>query len=78
MILSEQIKAARALLGWDQASLAHHADVGLATVKRLESRPGVVGGTMETVMRIKSALEAAGVEFIGLPEDAPGVRLRNK
>ncbi len=78
MIISEQIKAARALLGWDQASLARHADVGVATVKRLESRPGVVGGTMETLMRVKAALETAGVEFIGSPEDAPGVRLRKK
>jgi hypothetical protein len=33
---------------------------------------------METVMRVKGALEAAGVEFIGVPEDAPGVRLRKK
>ena len=78
MILSEQIKAARALLGWDQASLARHADVGVATVKRLESRPGVVGGTMDTVMRVKAALEAAGIEFVGLPDDSPGVRLRRK
>jgi hypothetical protein len=31
----------------------------------------------EGLLIIKVALEAAGVEFIGTPEDAPGVRLRH-
>lgn len=75
MILSQQIKAARVLLGWDQVELARQADLGVATVKRLEANPGVIGGTMDTVMRLKSTLEAAGVEFIGEPGDGPGVRL---
>lgn len=75
VLLSEQIKAARVLLGWDQAELAAHAQLGVATVKRIEARPGVVGGTMDTVVRMKRALEDAGVEFIGGPGDGPGVRL---
>lgn len=75
MILSEQIKAARSLLDWDQKELATRADVGLTTVKRLEARPGVIGGTIDTVLRLKNALEAAGVEFIGDPGEGPGVRL---
>lgn len=78
MILSEQIKAARSLLDWDQKELATRADVGITTVKRLEARSGVVGGTMDTVVRLKSALEAAGIEFIGGPGDGPGVRLWKK
>jgi len=75
LILSEQIKAARSLLDWDQKELATRADVGLTTVKRLEARPGVIGGTIDTVLRLKNALEAAGVEFIGDPGEGPGVRL---
>lgn len=75
MILTQQIKAGRALLGWDQAALARQSDVSLATVKRLEARPGVIGGTMDTAIRLKAALEEAGVEFIGGPGDGPGVRL---
>ena len=78
MILTEQIKAARSLLHWDQKELATRADVGITTLKRLEARPGIVGGTMDTVLRLKSALEAAGVEFIGSPDDGPGVRLWKK
>ncbi len=78
MILSEQIKAARSLLDWDQKELATRAGVGITTVKRLEARSGVVGGTMDTVVRLKSALEAAGIEFIGGTGDGPGVRLWKK
>lgn len=78
MILSEQIKAARSLLDWDQKELATRAEVGITTVKRLEARPGVIGGTMDTVGRLKNALEAAGIEFIGGPGDGPGVRLWKK
>jgi hypothetical protein len=29
-------------------------------------------------MSIKTALEAAGIEFIGTPEDAPGIRIHGK
>ncbi len=78
MILVEQIKAARVLLDWDQADLAKHAGVGIATVKRLEAQPGAIGGTMATVMRLKGALENAGIEFIGDLGDGPGVRLWKK
>jgi hypothetical protein len=31
---------------------------------------------MKTVVAIKNALEKAGIEFIGTPDDKPGVRLR--
>ena len=29
-----------------------------------------------TLDKIKAALESAGIEFIGTPEDGPGIRLR--
>jgi hypothetical protein len=31
---------------------------------------------MKTVVAIKTALEKAGIEFIGTPDDKPGVRLK--
>lgn len=34
------------------------------------------GQNMKTVLAIQKALEAAGVQFIGTPDNAPGVRLR--
>jgi hypothetical protein len=40
------------------------------TIKRLEAKSGVVGGTVEIALRVQKALEKAGVEFI--PQDAGG------
>jgi transcriptional regulator with XRE-family HTH domain len=60
-----QIKAARALLGWSQDDLAREAAVSIPTVKRLEAGNGELGGRSETVRKLRTALEAAGIEFIG-------------
>jgi hypothetical protein len=67
------------LLGWDQAALAKHAGLGLGTIKRLESTPGIIGGTMASAIRIREALEKAGVRFISADElGGMGVRLAKK
>lgn len=50
--------------------------MGSATIKRMEVMEGVPTGQVRTLVAIKEALEAAGVEFIGTPDNAPGVRLR--
>lgn len=70
---SEQIRAARALLRWDQKTLAEAAGVSVETIKRLEKRPGKVSAYTGTVDKIQRALEGAGVEILN--DDAPGVRL---
>jgi hypothetical protein len=44
----------------------------------MEVMEGVPSGQVRTLMAIKEALENAGVEFIGAPEDHPGVRLLTK
>ena len=75
MITSAQIRAARALLRWSSANLSEQSGVGNATIKRLEVMDGVPTGQVRTLIAIKEALEAAGVEFIGTPENNPGVRL---
>ena len=75
MITSDQIRAARALLRWNSANLSEQSGVGNATIKRLEVMDGVPTGQVRTLIAIKEALEAAGVEFIGSPENNPGVRL---
>ena len=69
-----QIKAARALLGWSQEDLATKSDVSLATVKRLEAADGPLGGRENTGLKLRSALEKAGIEFTD--GNHPGVRLR--
>ena len=74
MLTSEQIRAARALLRWDQKRLAAAADISVETIKRLEKTPGRVSAYAGTVEAITKALEDAGVTFTN--GDEPGVKLR--
>jgi hypothetical protein len=75
---SELIRAARSLLRWEQRDLASASSVSLPTIKRLESRPGVMAAHQTTVDALKKALELAGVEFIDENGGGAGVRLRNR
>lgn len=78
MVYPRQIKAARALLGISQAELASAVDVGLATIKRIEASSGELRFRVETMLRIKEALEDRGVVFIDADKThGPGVRLED-
>jgi hypothetical protein len=46
----------------------------LATIKRLEAKPGILAAHHLTVAALKRAFEVAGVEFTN--GASPGVRLR--
>ena len=77
MISSSQVRAAKALLRWSGEDLASKSGVSLSTIRRVEASEGVPEAqNVKTLMLIKKALEDGGVEFIGSPEDRPGVRLR--
>jgi len=69
-----QIKAARALLEWSQEHLSAASGVSIATIRRLESLRGDLGGRPDTVAKIVAAIEGQGVEFTN--GEQPGVRLR--
>ena len=73
---SELIRAARALLRWEQRRLAEASSVSLPTIKRLEAKPGPLLAHASTVAALRRALEVAGVEFIDENGGGPGVRLR--
>src|SRR6266481_2565852 len=73
VITSELIRAARALLRWEQRHLAEASSVSLPTIKRLEAKPGILVAHNSTVAALRGAFEAAGVEFTN--GDQPGVRL---
>ncbi|MBN8095911.1 XRE family transcriptional regulator, partial [Vibrio vulnificus] len=62
-ITARQSRAARALLGWTQETLADKARVALAALKRLESESGreVFEWTRDQVRR---ALESAGIVLL--------------
>ncbi len=78
MIISEQIRAARQLVKVTAEDLAAASGVGVATIRRYELMSGVPSGNARSIEAIQRALEACGVEFIGTPEDRPGVRLVSK
>ncbi len=78
LLSSELIRAARALLRWEQRDLSRASSVSLPTIKRLESRPGLMAAHESTVMALQKALESAGVEFIDENGGGPGVRLRKR
>ena len=71
MITSFQMRAARALLGIDQRTLAELAGVSLPTIQRMEASTGTVRGVVETLTRVVNALDRAGVALIGGPDFKP-------
>ena len=63
MITARQSRAARALLGWTQETLADRAQVALTALKRLESENGL--DVYETTRdQVRRALETAGIVFL--------------
>jgi transcriptional regulator with XRE-family HTH domain len=75
MIYAAQLRAGRALLGWRQEDLATKAQVGLATVQRIEKSEGLAAGNAGTIWKLQSALETAGVSFI---QDATTIGVSTK
>jgi transcriptional regulator with XRE-family HTH domain len=63
MISNLQIRAARALLGWSQQRLADEAGVSGITIKRLEASDETFQARFDTVVKVKTAVEVAGVVF---------------
>lgn len=64
LITPEQIRAARALLRLDQASVAQGAGISVITLRRLEDAHGLSKVAPSTVEQVRRALEKAGAEFI--------------
>lgn len=73
----EQLRQARAALGWTQAEVAEAAGVSLPTVKRLEKGRGNLAIRLETLTNLEAALTARGIQFLekGDPAGGPGVAL---
>lgn len=73
-IRPNQIRAARALLGWSREQLSLSCNVPIRTLDRLEKGDGEP--QQRTLVAVSQALETAGVEFIEENGGGPGVRLR--
>jgi hypothetical protein len=74
LVTGNQLKAARALVGVDQAWVANAANVAINTIRNMESRgtEPITSGAV-TVRNVQLVLESAGVEFMNGGQ--PGVRL---
>ena len=59
------MRAARALLGFDQRELAQRSGLSLPTIQRMEASEGVVRGNVDSLMKLVDALSANGIELIG-------------
>src|SRR3954453_22380572 len=80
MITAAQLRAARALLGVDQRELAHRCGLSVPTIQRMEASDGVIRGNVDSLMKLVSALDHAGIELIPpggqSSSGGRGVRLR--
>lgn len=76
MITARQSRAARALLGWNQETLADKAQVSLTALRRLESENGlrVYESTRDQVRR---ALEGNGIVFMTTDKGEGVMVMRN-
>ena len=68
MITAHQLRAARALLNIDQRQMAGLAELSVPTIQRMEASDGVIRANVDSLMKLVSALESAGIELIN-----PGV-----
>jgi predicted transcriptional regulator len=73
-VSSEQMRAARMLLRWEQRDLAEASGISLASIKRLEVQPGPLSARERTLTELIRALEKAGIKFI--PENGGGAGVR--
>ena len=81
MISAAQLRAARALLGIDQRTLAGLSGLSIPTIQRMEASEGVIRGNVDSLMKLIAALNSAGVELIGegaaSQSGGRGVRLKS-
>jgi transcriptional regulator with XRE-family HTH domain len=76
LISSEQIRAARMLLRWEQRDLATKSGVPLSTLKRIETRPGPIQTSTSTLWNLQHAFSEAGIIFIDADDQhGSGVRM---
>lgn len=82
MITGPQMRAARALLGIDQKTLAGLSGLSVPTIQRMEASSDNVRGVVDSLTKVVAALELAGVELIreGAPSTGTGrgVRLKSR
>jgi transcriptional regulator with XRE-family HTH domain len=72
MITSNQLRAARALLGFDQRKLAELCGLSVPTIQRMEASEGVIRGNVDSLVKLVEALANAGIELIDAGAESRG------
>ncbi|TIL35955.1 MAG: helix-turn-helix domain-containing protein [Mesorhizobium sp.] len=75
-ISGRQIAAGRVLAGLAQSELAAAANVSVTALRRMEEGVGPLRGLMNDISAVRSALDAAGIEFIAENAKTPCERLK--
>ena len=80
MITAAQLRAARVLLGIDQRRLAELSGLSVPTIQRMEASETMVRGNVDSLVKLITALEDAGIELIddGANSDGGGRGVRLK
>ncbi len=80
MITAAQLRAARVLLGIDQRRLAELSGLSVPTIQRMEASETMVRGNVDSLVKLITALETAGIELIddGASSDGGGRGVRLK
>ena len=75
MMTVEQLKMARAALGWSIQGWADKSMVSVRTIKRIESEGMIEKVTPANMKLLRETRRAAGIGFIGDAGEGPGVRV---
>ena len=75
MVTVQQLRAARSALRWSIEELSKHSTVSVRTIITIETAEHTPSVKDSTIQKLKTALESAGIEFIGTPTDRPGIRI---
>lgn len=75
MVTGQQIRMARAALRWSARELAERTGLAIKTIQRIEAIDGTPSSYSSTLKDLQACFESAGIEFIGTPDDGPGIRI---
>jgi transcriptional regulator with XRE-family HTH domain len=75
MITGPQLRSARAALGLSVREVADLTGIGPATIVRYEATHSTIAGNPRKLAEVIQHFENAGIEFIGSPDDRPGIRI---
>ena len=75
IVTASQFRAARNALNWRITDAAKVSGVSIRTIKNVEAAECLEAFKLSTIEKLKTAFERHGIEFIGTPDDAPGIRI---